>query len=135
MNFTRFIPILILLCVEYSGVFLAVIVDLAVGLRKSRVRGEKCTSWGLRRTVDKLMRYYFALLALSLVDLMAVAAVILLRDSGSFSLPEFPFLTTVGAIGLALIEVKSICEKSEEKGDFHTAARIISDLLSRLPRR
>lgn len=114
MNLTRIFPILLLLSVEYSGVFIAVIADLVSGLRKSRSRGEKCTSWGLRRSVDKLLRYYLALMALSLVDFMAIAAFILLRDSGSVAIPEFPFLTTFGALSLALIEVKSICEKSED---------------------
>ena len=133
MNLTRIFPILLLLSVEYSGVFIAVIADLVSGLRKSRSRGEKCTSWGLRRSVDKLLRYYLALMALSLVDFMAIAAFILLRDSGSVALPEFPFLTTFGALSLALIEVKSICEKSEDKGDLRRAAGLLSDILSRIP--
>lgn len=133
MNLTRIFPVLILLSVEYTGVFLAVIADLVSGLRKSRSRGEPCTSWGLRRSVDKLLRYYLALLALTLVDFMAIAAFILLHDSGSLSLPEFPFLTTFGALSLALIEVKSICEKAEDKGDLRRAATLLSDLLSRFP--
>ena len=88
---------------------------------------------GLRRSVDKLLRYYLALMALSLVDFMAIAAFILLRDSGSVAIPEFPFLTTFGALSLALIEVKSICEKSEDKGDLRRAAGLLSDILSRIP--
>ena len=58
---------------------------------------------------------------------------IFLHDSGSLSLPEFPFLTTFGALSLALIEVKSICEKAEDKGDLRRAATLLSDLLSRFP--
>lgn len=129
MNLTRIFPILLLLSVEYSGVFIAVIADLVSGLRKSRSRGEKCTSWGLRCSVDKLLRYYLALMALSLVDFMAIAAFI----PGSVAIPEFPFLTTFGALSLALIEVKSICEKSEDKGDLRRAAGLLSDILSRIP--
>lgn len=133
MNLTRIFPILLLLSVEYSGVFIAVIADLVSGLRKSRSRGEKCTSFGLRRSVDKLLRYYLVLMALSLVDFMAIAAFILLKDSGSMTIPEFPFLTTFGALSLALIEVKSICEKAEDKGDLRSATKLLSDLLSRIP--
>lgn len=133
MNLTRIFPILLLLSVEYSGVFIAVIADLVSGLRKSRSRGEKCTSFGLRRSVDKLLRYYLVLMALSLVDFMAIVAFILLKDAGSMTIPEFPFLTTFGALSLALIEVKSICEKAEDKGDLRSAAKLLSDLLSRIP--
>lgn len=133
MNLTRIFPILLLLSVEYAGVFLAVVADLISGLRKSHSRGERCTSWGLRRSVDKLLRYYLALMALSLVDFMAVAAFIVLRDAGSVSIPEFPFLTTFGALSMALIEVKSIFEKAEDKGDFRRAATLLTDLLSRFP--
>ena len=127
--------LLLLLIVEYTGVLLAVIADLVSGIRKAKSRGEKCTSWGLRRTVDKLSRYYLVLVALSLVDAMTIAAVLFLRDIAlDFCFPAFPFLTTFGSLSLALIEAKSICERAETKGDMHHTARMLSDLLSRFHR-
>lgn len=126
-DFTAVItPVLLLLAIEYAGVFLAVISDLASGLHKAKARGEKCTSWGLRRTVDKISRYYIALFAVTLVDVMAMAAASALPDDFPVTLPIFPFLTTVSSISLALIEVKSICERSEDKEDIR---KVISGIL------
>ncbi len=133
--FTSAAPFLLLVCLEYLGVFIAVIADLVSGVCKSLSSGNRCTSWGLRRTVDKLARYYLALFSLSLIDGMYVLAAIALAESGFSSLPAFPFLSTFGSIGLALIEVKSILERSDDKGDLSLAASLLKDLLSRLPRK
>ena len=68
-------PVLMLMLGEYVMVLLAVIADLVSGLRKARMRGEARRSKALRRTVDKLCRYYNALFALSVIDAMQMAAV------------------------------------------------------------
>lgn len=133
--FSSVVPLLLLVCVEYLGVFIAVLADLVSGVVKSRAAGCRCTSWGLRRTVDKVARYYVALFSLSIIDGMYVVAAIVLRDISFLSLPAFPFLSTLGSIGLALIEVKSILERSDEKGDFSFAAGMLKDLLSRIPKK
>lgn len=133
--FSSAAPLLLLVCVEYLGVFIAVIADLVSGVCKSHSAGVRCTSWGLRRTVDKIVRYYLALFSLTLIDGMYVMAAIVLGETGFLSLPAFPFLSTLGSIGLALIEVKSILERSDEKGDLSLAATLLKDLLSRLPKR
>lgn len=135
LNLVTALPLILLVCIEYTGVLIAVIADLFIGLRKSILSGSKCTSWGLRRTVDKLSRYYFALFALTIVDAMYVTASLVLTAQGVNLLPTFPFLTTFGAIGLALIEVKSILEEVNEKGDISMAATLLKDLLSRLPKK
>lgn len=130
-----FTSILVLLSIEYAGVLIAILADLVSGLRKAKFRGEKCTSWGLRRSVDKLVRYFLALISLSIVDFMAMAAIVALHQSGTLSIPVFPFLTTFGALALALIEVKSICEKSEEKDDFRNAAKLFAEIVSYLTKK
>ena len=66
-------PVLMLMLGEYVMVLLAVIADLVSGLRKARMRGEARRSKALRRTVDKLCRYYNALFALSVIDAMQIA--------------------------------------------------------------
>lgn len=43
---------------EYALVLLAVILDLIAGLKKAKQRGEARLSEALRRTGDKLGRYY-----------------------------------------------------------------------------
>ena len=105
--------ILLLLAVEYTAVLLSVLADLVAGIRKSLGEGGKCSSWGLRRTVDKLARYYVTLFAMTAIDGMIVASSLLLGDDAPMK--PFPVLTTFGAVALALIELKSILETTDEK--------------------
>ena len=104
---------LLLVAVEYTAVLLSVLADLVAGIRKSLGEGGKCSSWGLRRTVDKLARYYVTLFAMTAIDGMIVAASLLLGDDAPMK--PFPVLTTFGAVALALIELKSILETTDEK--------------------
>lgn len=135
LNIIPLLPLILLVCVEYACVLIAVLADLFIGVRKSILSGSKCTSWGLRRTVDKLSRYYLALFALTIIDAMYVTASLVMTSQGIKLLPVFPFLTTFGSIGLALIEVKSILEEANEKGDLSMAATLLKDLLSRIPKK
>lgn len=125
---------LLLLCSQYVLVLFAVIADLISGIRKARQRGEARRSAALRRTVDKIARYFNALLALSIIDLMQMGAIFYLRYLEDYLfLPLFPVFTVIGALGMALIEVKSIYEKAEEKerrdmkDALLTLSRIMSD--------
>lgn len=113
---------------EYLLVLFAILADLVSGLRKARKLGEARRSKALRRTVEKAATYYNALAALTIIDAMQIAAVIYLRAAcGYENIPLFPILTLLGAIGIAIIEVKSIYEKSDEKEqkNFDDAAETI----------
>lgn len=123
---------LTLLVIYYSGVLVAIVSDLVSGLRKARLRGERCSSSGLRRTVDKIGRYYLALFSMTVIDVMLIAALRQLGESGTSPFPPFPYLTTLGALALAVIELKSICERADEKGDLRRNIRELIDLLTRL---
>ena len=108
------VPVLMFL--EYLLVLIAVLADLVSGVRKAKKMGVARRSKAFRRTVDKLARYYNALFALSIVDAMQLLAIAYLRAVESLdSLPLFPLFTLLGAIGIALIELKSIFEKAEVK--------------------
>lgn len=125
-------PILILIFLLYVGVLLSVIADLVSGVRRAKMRGEARTSAALRRTIDKLVRYYNALFAMTVIDVMQMAAVIYLRYVESVEiLPVLPLFTLIGAVGEALIELKSIYEKAEqkEKKEYREAADILKKLL------
>ena len=89
--------------------------DLWAGIRKAKQRGEKISSDGWKRTVNKVARYNNALLALVVVDCMQMAGVWYLDNYYDYHIPIFPFITLLGAFGVAAIEVKSIYEKAEEK--------------------
>ena len=120
---------LLLVIIEYSGVLLAIVADLWSGLRKARLAKIPRTSRALRRTVDKIARYFNTLLALTILDGMIIAGVIYMQISNIASLPIIPIFSLLGAIALTSIEIKSICEKSEEKGDLSQAANTIKELL------
>lgn len=123
-----FVVLLAIVAVEYAGVLLAIAADLWSGWRKASVGGRPHTSRALRRTVDKIARYFNALMALTVIDAMVIAGVCYLRETLGWSLPVVPVFTFIGSISLALIEVKSICEKSGSKGDMVEVARLLKDL-------
>ena len=130
MSSHTFSSLLALLVVEYLGIFLAVSADLVSGLRKARRDGRPCTSRGLRRTVAKLSSYYLALFCLTVVDGMIIAALVTFAglDGAATALPPFPYLTTLGAFSLALIEARSIAENSPHRTDIFSALRLLSTL-------
>lgn len=120
---------LLLVIIEYTGVLLAIVADLWSGLRKARLAKVPHTSRALRRTVDKIARYFNALLALTILDGMIIAGIIYLQATNIASVPIIPIFSLLGAIALTIIEIKSICEKAEEKGDLSQAAKTIKELL------
>lgn len=130
MSSHTFSSLLALLVVEYLGIFLAVSADLVSGLRKARRDGRPCTSRGLRRTVAKLSSYYLALFCLTVVDGMIIAALVTFAglDGAATALPPFPYLTTLGALSLALIEARSIAENSPHRTDIFSALRLLFTL-------
>lgn len=89
--------------------------DFWAGVRKAKQRNERMTSNGWRRTVDKIARYYNMLLALVVVDCMQISGVWYLDHFYDYHIPIFPFITMLGAMAVAIIEVKSILEKAEDK--------------------
>ena len=99
----------------YMLVLVAILADLWSGMRKAKRRGMAWSSQGLRRTIDKIAKYYNTLLALTVIDAMQMGAIYYLECYYKWSWPTFPFVTLMGAIGVALVEVKSIYEKSEDK--------------------
>lgn len=132
MNSTYFQPLtiaLLLIIIEYTGVLFAIVADLWSGIRKARAAGIPRTSRALRRTVDKIARYFNTLLALTILDGMIIAGIIYLSATGIASLPIVPGFSLLGAIALTIIEIKSIYEKSEEKGDLSQATKTIKELL------
>ncbi len=89
--------------------------DFWAGVRKAKQRKERITSEGWKRTVDKISRYYNMLLALTVVDCMQISGIWYLDNYYNYQIPIFPFITMLGAMVVAIIEVKSILEQAEEK--------------------
>ncbi len=99
----------------YALVFLAVLADLWSGVQKAKKRGKIRTSYGFRRTVEKMLKYYNLLIILSIIDCMQIVCVWYLDTYYSFTIPIVPIITIIGAIGVGLIELKSIYEKADDK--------------------
>lgn len=115
INLQQLAVVCFLLFAEYALVLASVIADLISGRKKAKQRGELRTSYGYRRTVDKLGRYYLPLFALTVVDIMQMIAIWYLNYYHDTNIPLLPIMTLIGAIGIGLIEIKSILEKSDEK--------------------
>ncbi|MCW1735978.1 phage holin family protein [Anaerorudis cellulosivorans] len=93
------------LAVLYTCVFLSVIVDLFFGVRRARQLKIMRTSYGYRRTITKLTGYFGLMIMFSIADV--VASVVF----------KMPYFSVVGAIGIILVEAKSVFEnlKQQEK--------------------
>lgn len=122
--------ILALLIADYVSVSLAIAIDLVSGVAKSRREGRRRTSRGYRQSVDKALRYFFTLLALSVIDALIVTAALLLRSTVGWSVPAIPLFTTIGAIALCIIEAKSVMENARHRTELTDTAHAIADALS-----
>ncbi len=118
------------LFIEYTLVLLAIIADLWSGVRKAKKIGEARTSYGFKRTVTKICKYYNALLAFTVVDFMQMICAWYLADTYGYRIPIIPVLTLIAAIGLGIIEIKSIYEKVEDKVRFDDVAILAGKIAS-----
>ena len=114
----------------YMMVLMAILADLWSGVRKAKKNGIARSSYGFKRTIDKIARYYNVLLALTVVDAMQMASTWYLETYYEYSLPVFPFITLLGAIGIGLIEIKSIYEKAEDKVRIDNVATLAGQVMS-----
>lgn len=114
MEWSRLWWLLSVVVTEYVLV-LAAVGAMASGISKSRKRGEATRSRSLRRTVDKLARYYNVLVVLTVVDAMQIAGAWFMRAVEGYAVPTVPLFTLLGSLGMAGIEVKSIFEKGSDK--------------------
>ncbi|MDE5806011.1 MAG: phage holin family protein, partial [Paramuribaculum sp.] len=119
----------IIVAVSFISVVLATLCDLASALRKARAEGRRLNSRGLRRTVDKLLRYLLTLMGLGIVDGLQILSVMALRVTMEWRLPVLPVVTVLGALAMCLIEVKSIMENTQRRSDFTAVVNSATDLL------
>lgn len=101
-DWSRLQNLSIILVVIYTGVLIAVIIDLMFGVSRAKKLGVVRTSYGFRRTITKATTYYALLMLLTIADVIA---------SMWFSLP---FFTAVGGIGIIGVEWRSVFEKTKD---------------------
>lgn len=104
-DWTHLQELLAVVSVLYVCVFVAVVIDLFFGVRRAKQLNIVHTSFGYRRTISKLTNYFGLMLMLSIADI--VASVVF----------KMPYFTVAGAIGIVLVEAKSVFEnlKQQEK--------------------
>lgn len=113
----------------YCLVLVAILADLWSGITKARKAGIIRSSYGFRKTVEKMGRYYNVLFVLTIMDAMQIAAVWYMEEFYNKLIPMFPFITLIGSIGICLIEFKSIYEKSEDKVRFDEVGKMAGQIL------
>lgn len=124
----KIIVLIWILFALYILVFFMIGADFWSGIRKAKKNNIVRSSYGFRRTVEKIKEYYNAMIALTIIDAMQVTAIWYLETYYKYEIPMFPFVTLVGAIGLCIIEIKSIYEKAEDKQRFHEAGALLSSI-------
>lgn len=129
--FNALLPQLIMLSIIYTLVLVVIFLDLWAGVRKARQRAEFRSSFGYRKTIEKIARYYNALFVITAIDSVQMLAVWQLNQQTTARLPLLPLLTFAAAIFIGFIELKSIYEKNDqkEKAKMADAARLAGQIL------
>ena len=114
----------------YLMVLFAIFADLWSGVRKAKENGIARSSYGFKRSIDKVARYYNVMLALTVIDVMQMASLWYLEKFYQYYWPIFPLVTLIGAIGICLVEVKSIFEKAEDKVRLENVAEMAGKIIT-----
>jgi hypothetical protein len=112
------VKIYVLVALYIVAIF-AILLDLWSGVRKAKKRGEFISSYGLRRTVDKMVKYLNLMLCFTLIDI-----VLSLIES-----INLPFATMIATMLVCVIEIKSIYEKFDQKEKVREAAKTLGTII------
>lgn len=96
--------------VEYTAIlptlFILILADQLTGIAKALKKGEEITSWGLRRTLNKILLYSGTLIGVYHISTLA---------SGDLE-PVISMVANVAPFYIAVIEFKSIIENAAAGG-------------------
>lgn len=111
-------------------VFLAMMVDLAAGLYKAKIRGDARRSEALKRTGYKFLIYEGGVLIASCVDLMIHMGKMYLILGWNLAW-GVPFVTILMGIFWCTVEFLSVREKADEKihSDISKAGKLAAQIL------
>lgn len=122
------LTIVVVACVV---VLFAMMLDLASGLYKAKLRGEIRSSWGLKRTLSKFIAYEGGMLIAAGVDLLMHLSK-LVDLFGLDAIHGVPVITCLVGVFLLVVEFVSIREKADKKTkkELSDAADLLSKLLN-----
>ena len=86
------------------AILLAVLIDLSTGVERAKKCKEKIRSHILRRTISKVVDYYRLLFFGVIIDVLGLA----------FVWYNMPYCAVVVAVGVVLIEAKSVLENYQK---------------------
>lgn len=89
--------------------------DYWAGIRKARKRGDPIRSDKMKRTVDKVSRYYNGIFALMVLDVMQITGFVFLHIYNGWNAYTFPAFTFAAVGFVAVVEIKSIYEPADAK--------------------
>ena len=105
------LSIVVIACIV---VLFAMMLDLASGLYKAKIRGEIRSSWGLKRTLTKFITYEGGMLIAAGVDLLMHLSKIPALF-GLHTIQGIPVITCLVGVFLLVVEFISIREKADKK--------------------
>lgn len=94
---------------------LLIALDFWAGIRKAHTRGDRIRSDKMQRTIQKLSRYYNAILSMLVLDGVQIAGFVFLHIFNGWTLYTFPLFTMLAVLFVACIEIKSIWEPADVK--------------------
>lgn len=89
--------------------------DFWAGVRKAKARGDRIRSDKMQRTIQKMSRYYNAILAMMVLDAVQITGFTFLHIYSGWTLFTFPVATLLSVLFVAAIEIKSIIEPADAK--------------------
>lgn len=89
--------------------------DFWAGIRKAKKRGIPIYSHKMKRTMDKVSKYYNGIFAMLVLDIIQICMFLFLHIYNGWSAWTFPIFTLVAVVFADAIEIKSIYEPADMK--------------------
>jgi len=113
----------LLVGVAAIAVVIAIMLDLASGLRKATLMGNARTSYAYERTTTKLMRNGSVVLIMAMIDVLLFFGH-LWEIIGLNVLSNVPVVTFIASAWMCFVQAVSIREKAEDKAERKSAATL-----------
>lgn len=124
-NMQIFKTLMLVVCICWIAVLIAMSIDLISGIHKAKIRGEFRSSDGFKRTVGKFVLYFSALGIAFCADWLVCFVI----TSYNTFIPNIPYITIVASLYIIFIEGRSVLEKAGDKAK-KQMTKDVSDAIS-----